>query len=90
MILVIVLIESPSLYLLCQTSFQQQKERLVDTVTSQSRLIESIARYTASHNQSALPGEASAATLSQVMDAMGSYPGIGKTGEGYWGERKVM
>ncbi|MDH3890112.1 MAG: PAS domain S-box protein [candidate division Zixibacteria bacterium] len=85
-----------TMYVLYQTAFEQQRERLVETVQCQARLMEAIARYDLKDHQTHhrldpasqhIPAEAELAdsaleaTLSQLEDAHGRFRGIGETGE---------
>ena len=70
-------------YLLYGTSFDQQQERLLETVQSQARLIEAVARFNVLHKQKWHPqyGDPADATLDEIIDAHKHYVGFGKTGE---------
>jgi PAS domain S-box-containing protein len=73
-----------TVYVLYDTSFEQQQERLVETAQSQARLIEAVARFDAAHERidpESYPGGATVATLSQIIDAHSHYRGFGETGE---------
>ena len=73
-----------TIYVLYGTSFEQQRERLVEAAQSQARLIEAIARFDtarAKTNPEFYPGGPAVATLSQIIDAHGHYKGFGETGE---------
>ena len=73
-----------TIYVLYGTSFEQQRERLVETAQSQARLMEAIARFDAAHERihpGFYPDGATVATLSQIIDAHGHYRGFGETGE---------
>jgi PAS domain S-box-containing protein len=61
-------------------AFEQAEARLTETARSQARLMESVARFDAAHNQN-YPGGPIAATLSQIRDAHQQYEGLGETGE---------
>lgn len=52
--------------------------RLQDTVTSQARLIEAVARYDIEHRRGREPADQ---TLGQVIDAFRNFTGLGDTGE---------
>jgi PAS domain S-box-containing protein len=67
--------------ILYDAAFDQQRARLVETVKSQARLIEAIARFDRVRSQDGLLEDWKAATLSQVADSHGRYEGFGKTGE---------
>jgi PAS domain S-box-containing protein len=62
-------------------SFEQQRERLVETAQSNARLIEAVARFDATHSAQDIPGGPFAATISQIRDAHKRFRGFGKTGE---------
>ncbi len=67
--------------LLYKTAIDEAKERLVVSAKSQARLIEAIAKFDALHSQHDHPEGATAATLSQIVDAHKHYKGFGRTGE---------
>lgn len=75
-----------SIGLLHQTTFNQSRAELVAAVQSQARLIDAVARFDRRYNQN-YPAGASAATISQIEDALGTYNGFGKTGEFVVGKR---
>ena len=66
---------------LYRTAFEQQRERLVETVQSRARLIEAVARFDVTYSAEDVPGGAEAATLSQVVRAHEQFRGFGQTGE---------
>ena len=66
---------------LYQVTFDQQRERLVETAKSQARLIEAVARFDAIYSTTDVPGGAVAATLGQVREAHEQFKGFGKSGE---------
>ena len=70
-----------SIWLLYETAFDGQRERLVELAQSQARLIEAVARFDAHHSQEDHPQGSAAATLSQIVDAHARYEGFGETGE---------
>lgn len=70
-----------SILLLYQVSFDQQKERLIDTVKSQARLIEAIAQVQRGGQGQVFSPQARAAIIAQIKNAHNAYEGIGKTGE---------
>lgn len=70
-----------SLWSLYNTAFAEARARLIETVQSQARLIEAVARFDAVHSPDVNPRGAAAATLDQVIDAHAHYKGIGETGE---------
>ena len=72
-----------ALFGLYRTAFEQQRERLVETVRSRARLIEAIARFDAAYSTADVPGGSEAATLSQVVRAHEQFRGFGGTGGVY-------
>ena len=66
---------------LYNTAFTQHRQRLVETVTSQARLIEAIARFDVASGDADHRDEWKAATLSQIIDAHRRFEGFGETGE---------
>lgn len=64
--------------MLYQSSLSQQRQRLVDTLRSQARLIEAVAQFDAGHSHSE---GSKAATISQIVDAHKAFSGLGETGE---------
>ncbi|MFH1293181.1 MAG: ATP-binding protein [Pseudomonadota bacterium] len=70
-----------TMFILYETAFEEERARLVETVQSQARLIEAVARFDAIHSKEDHPKGSEAATLSQVIDAHKNYKGFGKTGE---------
>jgi signal transduction histidine kinase/CheY-like chemotaxis protein len=81
MVIVSIIVSGFTIYVLYEAAFRQQRERLVEVVQSQARLIEAIARFDSIHSQKDHPEGASAATLSQIIDAHKHYKGFGETGE---------
>ena len=69
--------------LLYETSFNEQRHRLIDIVKSRARLIESMARYaiedTKQHPHTV--SNAHTRTINQVIDAHKHFSGFGNTGE---------
>jgi hypothetical protein len=80
MAFVVLVIESITITVLFRTALNEQKKILRNIVTSQARMIEAVARFDRVHSPD-YSGGASAATLSQIMDAHFHYAGFGKTGE---------
>ena len=74
--------------MLYQAAINEEKERLLETVQSQARLIESVARFDATHNKTTISGGARAATLHQIVEAHQSYEQSGRTMEFTLAERK--
>lgn len=76
-------IASITLLILYETSFNEQRQRLIDTTISRARLIESIARYDLSEyvKNNRIGSTAYERTLSQVINAHRKFRGFGKTGE---------
>jgi len=83
MITVCVVVSGIAVYLLYETSFEQQKERLVATAQSQARLMEAVAKFDVLHQEKYHHHyqDPADATLSQIIDAHKHYVGFGKTGE---------
>ena len=78
------LVAGVTIYLLYAAAFEEERARLVETAQSQARLIEAVARFDiakARRDPASYPQGATAATLSQIMDAHKNYKGFGKTGE---------
>ncbi|MGI9518730.1 MAG: PAS domain S-box protein [Pirellulaceae bacterium] len=69
-----------AIYLLYSASFEQQRQRLVETTSAQARLIEAVARFDRTYSQE-VEGGSSAATISQLVDAHRHQSGLGETGE---------
>jgi len=72
---------SIAMYVLYQAALEVHEERLKEIVMSRARLIAAVGRFDARLSQEVLPGGASEATLSQVVEAHESFPGFGETGE---------
>ena len=70
-----------TIYLLYDAAFSEERARLLETVRSQARLMEAIARFDAVYSREDHPGGWQAATLSQIIDAHKNYMGFGETGE---------
>jgi PAS domain S-box-containing protein len=68
-----------TIYLLYNRAFEVHRAHLVETVQSQARLMESVARFDARNERA--PTEAIEATLSQIREAHKRYEGYGETGE---------
>jgi len=83
MITVCAFVSGIAFYFLYETSFEQQKERLVTSAQSQARLIEAIAKFDVLHQEKYHHHyqDPADATLSQIIDAHKHYVGFGKTGE---------
>ena len=77
---VAVSIGASAIHILYRTAFEEQRHRLVETVQSQARLLEAVARFDALYNRD-YPGGSKQATLTQIQDAHGRYRGFGETGE---------
>jgi signal transduction histidine kinase/ActR/RegA family two-component response regulator len=67
-------------YMLYQTAYDKQRDRLQETVVSQARLIEAVARFD-QLNSTTVDSSSEFATLSQIRDAHSRYRGLSKTGE---------
>jgi PAS domain S-box-containing protein len=70
-----------SLALLYDTAFEQAQTRLTETVRSQARLIEAVARFDRQSSELDDPAGALGATISQIKDAHDQFAGLGETGE---------
>ena len=73
-----------TIFVLYDTAFEEERERLVETAQSQARLIEAVARFDAARakdDPASYPGGPAVATLSQIIDAHAHYKGFGDTGE---------
>ena len=66
---------------LYNAAISEEQERLVETVQSQARLIEAVARFDAIHIKTNIPGGARAATLTQIITAHKNYEQSGRTTE---------
>ena len=80
MAIVSLVVESIGFSMLYRMSFNEQKARLVESVKSQARLIEAIARFD-NHYMKVYPRGARQVVLSQIVDAHDHYEGLSKTGE---------
>ena len=76
--LVVSAISIVSLY---NTGIEQHRLQLIETVKSQARLIEAIARFDNADNADNDPGRAREATLEKVAEAHRAFIGFGETGE---------
>ncbi len=65
---------------LYRAAMSEERERLTETVTSQARLIESIARHDMAHKPQHLPGGPMEATAATIMEAHQNYDSFGETG----------
>ncbi|MCU7835724.1 MAG: EAL domain-containing protein [gamma proteobacterium symbiont of Taylorina sp.] len=81
LISIILVVISVTGFLLYHTAFNEERERLLETVQSQARLIESVAEFDRKYSHSDVPGGAEAATLSQIRKAHENYQGVDETGE---------
>ncbi len=81
MTIVSLVITGITIFILYNVAFQQSEDRLVETVKTQARLIEAIARFDATYSEQDFPGGSVKATLSQIIDAHEHYEGFGRTGE---------
>jgi PAS domain S-box-containing protein len=75
---IVFLVLSTTLYLLYETAFEQQKRRLLEMVTSQKLLIESIDKF---NQELVMEGGSFSVTLSQIQRAYKRFEGLGDTGE---------
>ena len=81
MVTVSLVVATLTIYLLYDAAFSEERARLLETVRSQARLMEAIARFDAVYSREDHPGGWQAATLSQIIDAHKNYMGFGETGE---------
>ena len=65
---------------LYREAFEQQTQRLVEVAQSRARIIEAVARFDSIHSPG-YPGGPGEATLAQLREAHGRFPGFGRTGE---------
>ena len=70
-----------AIYVLYEAAFEVHGKRLAEVAESRAHLITAVARFDAQYSQGDVPGGASAATLSQIVDAHDSFEGFGETGE---------
>jgi len=73
-------VESVTIGMLYSAALREEEARLEETVQSQARLIEAIARFDEEYSKD-YPQGTTAATLSQIVDAHNQYQGFGETGE---------
>ncbi len=66
---------------LYRAELEGQRNRLIELVQSQARLIEAVGHFDAAHSRADHAEGASGATLSQIKAAHRAYVGFGKTGE---------
>jgi signal transduction histidine kinase len=70
-----------AVYALYQAGLEVHRARLSEVVQSRARIIEAIARFDARYSTEDVPGGATAATLSQIVEAHENFKGFGETGE---------
>ncbi|WP_339136507.1 MAG: ATP-binding protein [Candidatus Electrothrix sp. GW3-4] len=80
MTVIVLIVEAVTVTILYQTAINQQKSRLIETVDSQARFIEAVARFNKIYNTT-FPLGKKEATLRQIIDAHSMYRGFGETGE---------
>ncbi len=70
-------------WLLYETSFNEQRLRLIDSVKSRARLIEAVARYDVEDSKQHVHdvSDSHQRTIGQVIEAHKNFHGFGKTGE---------
>ena len=88
MVVISVLTTGFTLFFLYRTAFEEEERRLVETVESQARILEAMARFDALHGAEDLPGGARAATLAKINEAHNNYEQAGMTMEFALAERK--
>ncbi|MDH5483829.1 MAG: PAS domain S-box protein [Gammaproteobacteria bacterium] len=81
MITIVISVNGLAIFLLYETAFEQQRERLIETSHSQAKLISAVARFDKLHTVSDHGNEAEAATLSQIREAQSNYKSLGKTAQ---------
>ncbi|MFC1890184.1 PAS domain S-box protein [Thermodesulfobacteriota bacterium] len=81
MMVVVLSVTGITLFILYGVVFEQQRERLVETVESRASLIEAMAKFDAKYSASDYPGGAFLASLSQIREAHKHFKGFGETGE---------
>jgi hypothetical protein len=86
MVIITIAVEFIAVWTLYRVAITQQRARLEETVKSQARLIEAIARYN-ERSVRKIPLGKREATISQVIDAHRHYRGFGETGEFTLGRR---
>ena len=80
MVVALLLTTGVAIWILYRTGLDQERTRLVETVKSQARLIEAIAREEATHEE--MYGDVfDNVVLGQIIDAHHEYEGFGRTGE---------
>ena len=80
MVVVSLMVMVVTLVMLYRAGITSHREHLLDTVQSQARLIEAVARYDALNKKEGT-GSSLQATMSQILDANINYQGFGTTGE---------
>ena len=78
MTIVSLVITGITIFILYNVAFEQSRDRLVEIVKNQARLIEAIARFDATYSEQDYPGGSVEATLSQIIDAHEHYEGFGR------------
>jgi len=77
MVLISMTVLAASITLLYHTSFNEQRDRLIEVAQSRARLIEAVARF-----DQGIPGiDPFSASLAQIRAAHQQFPGFGDTGE---------
>ena len=84
-VVVVAAVGFTALYLMV---LEGKRAQLVELAESQARLMESVAKYDAMFQTSALGGTSRQATLSQIKEGHRKYTGFGKTGELVLAERR--
>jgi signal transduction histidine kinase len=70
-----------AIYELYEAGFSVHRARLNEVVQSRARIIEAVARFDSEFSEEDVPGGATAATLSQIVEAHENFEGFGQTGE---------
>jgi len=74
-------VSGTNLYLLYENNFTEYRARLSQLATTQSHIINAIARYDEKYGDRMHPEGATTATLNKIIAALKQYRGFGKTGE---------
>jgi len=81
LIVIMLTVISITSFLLYLTAFEEERERLTETVKSQALLMEAVAQFDVKYSHSDVSGGSEAATLSQIQKAHENYHGVGKSAE---------
>lgn len=70
-----------TIYELYTAAIDEERARLIESVQSQARLMEAVARFDSVYSQTGVAGGAEQATLTQIREAHTNYRGTSTTGE---------